>query len=192
MNDREIITGLIQGESSAFEYIWENYSTRIYNFICCNVKFDYDMADDILQDVFLHCLKKADQFNFKAKLSTWMFSIAYKKCCKSFRNARKTVSLTYDFEQDKNEEIELPSGENHDPEKKILWKQALNKYRKSLNALNKKQRIAWVLHKEQGLSHDEISEILNQSPNSCRILVSRAKKALLELIGVNSLNEIAY
>ena len=191
MDDREIMKGISQGREEAFNYLWENNHARLYNYVCSNVKYDKDLAEDVVQEVFMHCLEKADQFHFKSKISTWLFSIAYKKCCRAFRKSGREVSLSVENPDGITQIKDIPCGQNNNPEKIAVWKQIILKYRQCLYKLNAIQRSAWILHREQKMSHDEIAEILHKSPNSTRILVSRAKSALLDCIGVERLDDIA-
>ncbi len=69
-------------------HIWEEFSDRIYAFILSKVK-DRDLANDILQDVFLKIHTKLDTLNNDEALSGWLFSITRNTITDYYRKSQK-------------------------------------------------------------------------------------------------------
>jgi RNA polymerase sigma-70 factor, ECF subfamily len=189
--ERALVGRLLEGDEAAFEALWSRYYARVFRFSCSLLKHDRDLAEDVTQEVFVHCFEKLAQFRFESRLSTWMMSIAYRKCCRAMRNAGRTVSLNEEVpDADGMQFQELLTAFGADPQNMTAWREILDRYRHALGQLKDSQRSAWVLHREQNMPHEEIAAVIGKTPNSCRILVSRARVRLLELMGVEAFQDI--
>jgi RNA polymerase sigma-70 factor (ECF subfamily) len=192
IDERSLVARLLAGEEGAFDLLWREYYPRVFHFSYSLLRHDRDLAEDVTQEVFVHCFEKLHQFRFESKLSTWMMSIAYRKGCRAMRLAGRTISLNEavpDGEGQSFQDLMVAAGA--DPRQQTLWRQILDRYREALTQLQESQRSAWVLHREQGLPHETIAAIIGKTPNSCRILVSRARVRLLEIMGGEGLADLA-
>jgi len=183
------VAGLLAGEEAAFDELWRTCYPRVFHFTCSLLKHDRDLAEDVTQEVFVHCFEKIGQFRFESKLTTWMMSIAYRKGLRAMRRVARMTSLNTEQPEGGDAAIDRLAG-GGDPRRAAVWRELMERYRWALAALKDHQRSAWVLHREQGLAHDEIAAIIGKTPNSCRILVSRARVRLLALMGGEALDAL--
>ncbi|MBL4621866.1 MAG: sigma-70 family RNA polymerase sigma factor [Immundisolibacteraceae bacterium] len=91
----EILNKISSGDESAFADFYRLYESRLYRFICSKLNDSFE-ASDILHEVFLEVWRKADKFEGRSKVSTWLFGIAYYK---TMDRLRKKIPYTVDDEQ---------------------------------------------------------------------------------------------
>src|SRR6478672_10809569 len=96
--ERELITLLRQKDNGAFSYLYEHYSGALYGIIK-QIVADVDLANDVLQEVFVSIWKKIDSYDeSKGRLFTWMLNIARnasidKTRSRSFQQSRQQQTL---------------------------------------------------------------------------------------------------
>lgn len=75
------------GDVAAFQVLVERYRTPVYNFLLRSLR-DPQKAEDLLQDVFVRVIERAEKFRHEAKFSTWLYTIARNKCVDHFRRQK--------------------------------------------------------------------------------------------------------
>ena len=152
----------------------------VYNTAISIVQNEED-AEDITQDVFIRLYENIDGFREEAQLSTWIYRI--------------TINQALDFEKRKKRqkrgglikkiffvrEEEEPVNFNHpgvlldNKEKAAVLFQAIKK-------LPTNQRVAFTLHKIEGLSYKEVAGIMNISLYAAESLLLRARNGLKKIL----------
>ena len=84
----------LEGDSRAFRTLMERHSAKVYNFLIRS-SGRRDLADDLLQEVFMRIVKRAESFRGQAKFTTWMYTIARNLIIDTARRERhrRTVAL---------------------------------------------------------------------------------------------------
>lgn len=77
-NERELVLRIIQRDEKALLFIYQKYQKSIQNFINRKLK-DYDVAEEISQDVFLDFIEALRDFHFQSSVKTFLYSIAKNK-----------------------------------------------------------------------------------------------------------------
>lgn len=176
MNHSEISTGIRSGETPVFSELVEQWQNMVYNTAISIVQNEED-AEDITQDVFIKVYENMSGFRQEAQLSTWIYRI--------------TVNLALDFEKRKKRqkyggllkkiflvrEDEEPVNFNH-PGVQLDNKEKAAILFRALKKLPEKQRVAFTLHKVEGLSYKEVAEIMETTLFSVESLIGRAKTGL--------------
>ncbi|MEX0614627.1 MAG: sigma factor, partial [Methylophaga sp.] len=78
MDDVLMLERIASGDEQALGMFYQRYESRLFRFICSKIA-DHFEAADIVNEVFLEVWQKAEQFQQRSKVSTWLFSIAYFK-----------------------------------------------------------------------------------------------------------------
>lgn len=155
------------------------YQDRVYN-TCLGLLQNSEEAEEAAQDVFIEIYKSINKFRGDAKLSTWIYRIATTKSLERIRK-RKTQkrfaflqSLTggdNDYENTQHATFDHPGVilENKEHAQTLF---------ETIQELPESQRIAFTLHKVEGLPYQEIAEILETSISSVESLMFRARKNL--------------
>jgi len=183
MNEKELINSLQQGSESAFYELVDVYKERIFH-TCYGFVRNVEEAEDLTQEVFIELYQSVDKFNFKAKLSTWLYRIAVNKSLdlikynnrkKRFTGIKQVFGVDYEADSISATEDFEASAEIENRERAKVLQNALNK-------LPLNQKTAFTLNKYDGMSYAEIAEIMESSVSSIESLIHRAKKKLQKLL----------
>lgn len=178
--DLALITRFRNGDQSAFEEIVLASQDRIYN-VCRRMLGNAHDAEDAAQDVFLKAYQAISRFEPGASLATWLYRIAVNTC---IDYKRKPFFESLFKRSDEGEEIMIdPPSEQPSPERLVESKQIEQTLQKSLGKLSDKLRTAIILKEIEGLSYEEIAEVLEISMGTVKSRIARAREELFDLMG---------
>lgn len=166
----------------AFHMLVNAYSHMIYN-LCLQYAPNKLDAEDLTQEVFAAAYKNIHTFQGNAKVSTWIYSIALNKSKEFLRNQsrQKRSGVHIEIQQEDGSDKEFAIHFDH-PGVKLEHKEEAQIVFQAIESLPDNQRDAFILHRIEGKSYEEISEILNTSLSSVESLMFRAKKKLKEIL----------
>ncbi|TAL48420.1 MAG: RNA polymerase sigma factor [Chitinophagaceae bacterium] len=175
MTERELIEQLKQGEETAFKTIVEQWKDMVYNTVLGIVQNETE-AEDITQDVFIKVFENISSFKGESKFSTWLYKIATSKALDFLRSRKRKKRFGFMkslFGNGHEEEPQL--ADFYHPGVKLDNKERSVVLFKAIGKLPENQKAAFTLHKLEGLSYQEISEVLNTTVSAVESLMSRAK-----------------
>ncbi|MBD3419782.1 MAG: sigma-70 family RNA polymerase sigma factor [Chitinivibrionales bacterium] len=184
MNDHELISAIAAGDNTAFHRLVTRYRTMVYT-ACYRVIGSKADAEEIAQDVFVQVFRKAGNFEGKSKVSTWLYRIAVNLSLNFLRKqkwSRLFSPLSPTDEQTDSAMIVLPGKENDQPDARMNSRAERHMLQRALASLPGKQKAAFLLHKYDGLSYQEIADTLNTSLSSIESLIYRARKSLQKIL----------
>ena len=177
----EYIQLLKNGDRLAFNELVEKYQHKVFNTVLSITQQNQDV-EDICQEVFLQIFKSIKDFRGDSKLSTWIYRVSLSKAFEFERKKKAQKRINYfknviGFEIN---EIQVPDFNHpgvtlHNKEKAAILFKALKK-------LPDNQRLAFTLIKAEGLSYEEVGEIMNKSLKSIEGLIQRAKENLRTIL----------
>lgn len=167
------------GDSSAFEQIVQLYEKKVFN-IALRMSRNHDDALDISQDVFIRVYRSLPGFKEESSFSTWLFRITTNICIDHLRKkerSQKTVSL---YQQDEDgEEFELPMVDPAaSPEQEYERRELIETFRRCVDELPPDQREIIVLRDINGMSYEEISQVLDCNLGTVKSRINRARNRL--------------
>ena len=177
MDVSQLIVGLQQGNPDAFRHLVETYQHRVYNTVLTIVRLPED-AEDVAQEVFVQIYESIHTFGGEGKLTAWIYRIATTKALEAYRkrHARKrfaffTSLFTSDEEvfDDRLHPVDFahPGVQLEQQERaKVLFG--------AIDRLSDRQKVAFTLHHVEGLSYQEITEVMQISLSSVESLLHRA------------------
>lgn len=83
--DLELVGRIRVGDGTAFEQLYQQHSTRLYN-LASRMMGAHGEADDLLQDIFLLAYRKLGSFRGESSLGTWLYRLAMNHCLDVLRN----------------------------------------------------------------------------------------------------------
>jgi RNA polymerase sigma-70 factor (ECF subfamily) len=177
--DLSIIDRFKAGDSTAFEELVLKYQDRIYN-LCRHMLGNAHDAEDAAQDTFVKAYQKLNDFKPDASLYTWLYRIAVNTCL-DYKKRPFFESLFR--KSDEGEEfIEEPASDWPSPERLYESKQIGLALHGSIRKLSPKLRTAIILKEIEGLSYEEIADILDVSIGTVKSRISRARDELKILL----------
>ncbi|MBN2412246.1 sigma-70 family RNA polymerase sigma factor [candidate division KSB1 bacterium] len=183
LDDNELVRQYHAGVAMAFEELAERYHTFVLN-ICFRFLNDENDAKDAAQDIFVKVHFALNKFKPEAQFSTWLYRIAVNHCLNVLRSRkRKKWLLVFSgYSGDNKEYIDNIKDMKNNPEHHFDRKEKQQAINQALASLNDDYRTAVILHRYQGLSYKEISEVMGTSVSSIESKLFRAKKKLAELL----------
>ena len=178
--DEKLISKIAEKDRDAFVEFVRRYQSRIIN-LCFKLTVNRESAEEAAQEVFLQVYREARQFRGLSKVSTWVYRIAVNRSLNICRKVKRQGWLKNSRSLLKNgipESDEFPAPPQYSPDKILERKQEREFLKKALNSLPENQKIAFLLCHVEGLSYQEIAEILNTSVASIRSRIHRAKDRL--------------
>ncbi|MGM0843917.1 MAG: sigma-70 family RNA polymerase sigma factor [Bacillota bacterium] len=154
-----------------FEDIFNEYSDDVYKLAFTYVKRK-DIAEDLVQEVFVKVYKNLDKFQSNSSIKTWIISIAINQCKDYLRSAYyRYIYLS--------EKISfMAKGGTKTPEELVLEEFGKHLLTKDVLSLPVKYREVIILYYFQELKIKEITDVLNVNENTIKSRLSRAKEIM--------------
>jgi len=174
--DEELMFHLARGNDYALEVLVKRYELKIINFVYRMVG-DFDQAEDIAQEVFIRVYRHRERYRPIAKFSTWLYTIATNLAKSELRRRSifNPISLTL-------LKGERPSASKKGPESALLEKELGEKIQEGIGRLKANYRVPLVLRDVEGLSYEEISEIVGCPLGTVKSRINRARLKLREML----------
>lgn len=182
MDEKVLIKSLQQGNEHAFKQLVDLYQDNVYNTVLGFLHSPED-AEDVAQDVFIEIFYAIGKFREEAKLSTWIYRIVVNKSLEHIRRQKRQkrfAFFTNIFEVSENKKLHVTDFEH--PGVQLEHKENAKVLFAAISKLPENQKIAFTLHKVEGLSYQEVCKIMQLSLSSVESLMFRAKKNLKKLL----------
>ena len=145
---------------------------QIVSSICRRMLQNTDMAQDAAQQIWLEIIKSLRGFRGEAKISTWIYRIAYNVGVDYGRQKGKKRQVLLE----KNEkEILQQTRDNRNPAEWMGTREAIDS---AMQSLTEPQRMAVLMHHEQGFSMREVGDVLGCSESTARVHLFRGLQKL--------------
>ena len=172
-----------RGDQKAFEMLVIKYQRRIQRLIARMVR-DVDLVQDIAQETFIRAYRAMPQFRGDSAFYTWLYRIAVNTAKKALVDLKRDPLVTEsaragandDDDETSRVERELTDGET--PEALLASKQIAQAVNAAMEALSNDLRQAITLREIEGLSYEEIAELMNCPIGTVRSRIFRAREAI--------------
>lgn len=184
ISDEELMMRCRSGDTAAFELIVMRFKDQIINYICRSVG-DYHQAEDLAQETFLRIYKNACSYEPRSKFKNWLYLIATNLCRNEIRdrNRRKTDLLTeVSTEDQETDYLNLLPDFRYMPDRLYEKKERELIIQQKINCLPENQRLSLILVTYQGMSYEEIAEIIGCSVSAVKSLIHRSRQNMKKLL----------
>ncbi len=162
------------GDERAFKEIYWRYSARIYARLIKLLK-DEDVADSILQDVFLRIWERRAQIDLSQSFKAYLYKIAENYVYDYFRKVARDKRLQVRLRQITSELYHHIEEDIFKKENEVLIAEAIEK-------LPPQRKLVFKLCKVEGKSYEEASQILDISISTVSNQLVKATKAIKEYV----------
>lgn len=184
MSDREIDRALVervqQGDKRAFDLLVQKYWRKLTRLLSRMVR-DPDEVEDIAQETFIKAYRALPQFRGDAAFYTWLYRIGV-NTAKNYLVARgkamPTVSERTFSDDEEGVDERLVAQDINTPESELLSKQVAMAVNEAVEALPEELRTAITLREMEGLSYEEIAQMMNCPIGTVRSRIFRAREAI--------------
>lgn len=173
IDERSWVSRAREGDTAAFEAIYNRYERRIYAFIY-QLMGNSEDAYDLTQDTFVKAYSALPRTSpTDMNLSAWLHRIAWNSCMDVLRRRKLIKWLPWET-FDTNPALEPAATD--DPEGEFGQAETSSEVQVVLRKLAPKHRTALVLKEYQGMSCDEIGEVMNLTRSAVKSLLFRARE----------------
>ena len=184
MTETEFIEQLKNQTRASYSKLLDQFQLKVFA-TCISFVPNKEDAEDIAQEVFVEVFKSINKFKGDSKLSTWIYRITTNKCLEFIR--KKNTKKRFAFLQSISgnaipiDKTSYFTEMNH-PGILLENKERSETLFHAINLLSDAQKVVFTLHKVDGKSYQEISEITEKSISSVESLMFRSKKNLQKLL----------
>ena len=171
-----------RGDQRAFEMLVVKYQRRIERLISRMVRDD-GLVEDVAQETFIRAYRALPQFRGDSAFYTWLYRIAVNTAKKLLVERKRdpvisesTLVSHDDGDETSRVESELSDGET--PEAVLASKEIAATVNAAIDALSEDLRQAIVLREIEGLSYEEIADVMNCPIGTVRSRIFRAREAI--------------
>ena len=168
--DAKLMLAYVKGDTAAFETLYRKHKDALYRFFlrqCGNQA----LAEELYQDVWLRVIKARENYQAKAKFTTWLYRIAHNILVDHFRKPQAEKDEELDAEN-------IPDNAANDPEVILSGQEKIERFRVQLRSLPKEQVEVLLLKEEAGLSLEEIALTVGDSKETVKSRLRYAVKKL--------------
>ena len=183
--DAALVARTVAGDKKAYELLVIKYERRIQRLIGRMVR-DVDLVEDIAQETFIRAYRALAQFRGDAQFYTWLYRIAVNTAKKALMELKRDPTISENsFKSGDDDETsvlenELTSSET--PEAILASKEIAEMVNAAMAALPEELRQAITLREIEGLSYEEIAEMMNCPIGTVRSRIFRAREAISQKV----------
>ena len=177
--DWVVVKKVQAGDVSAFDKLILKYRERVYSIIY-NLCANREDTADLTQCTFIKAFQSINRFQGQASFFTWLYRIAVNATLTHLRKNKLRTFFSFEriTEEDKSSELIEALTDRTGADREVFVKELQEKLNEALQKLSINHRMVVTLFEIDGLSHNEIAEIMNCSVGTVRSRLHYAKQLL--------------
>ncbi|MCA1584886.1 MAG: RNA polymerase sigma factor [Acidobacteria bacterium] len=165
--DLELAGRIRAGDGAAFEELYKQHASRLYN-LAFRMAGSTQDADDLLQDIFLLAYRKLASFRGESSLGTWLYRLAMNHCLDVLRSRQARMNHHTDsLDDDDSVPVASPAP--------ALGAVSRIDLERAIGQLPRACRAAFLLHDVEGFGHNEVASLLGISEGTSKSQVHKAR-----------------
>ena len=183
--DSALVSRAQAGDVKAFEMLVVKYQRRIERLIGRMVR-DVDLVPDIAQETFIRAYRAIPQFRGESAFYTWLYRIAVNTAKKELMDRKRDPTVSESAlaaardEEDETSRAETELIDGETPEAVLASKQVAAAVNAAVQALSEELRQAITLREIEGMSYEEIAELMGCPIGTVRSRIFRAREAIAQ------------
>ena len=165
-----VIDACQRGDRDAFRLLFETYQEKVYSISLYYFKGDEASARDVTQQVFLKLMTRIVQFRGGAEFTTWLYRLVVNACLDEQRKLRRFIPF--------GDGLEMKKAEKGSQEEAFARVELADNVKAAIYELKPKLRLPILLKYVEGMSYEEMSEVLNCSKGTIASRLNRGHKIL--------------
>lgn len=172
INER-VIAACQRGDRDAFRLLFETYQERVFSISLYYFKGDEACAKDVTQAVFLKLMTKIEQFHGDSEFTTWLYRLVVNSCLDEQRKRRRFLPFGDGFEMGSRGVVEKGA-----QEERYARIELADSVKAAICELKPKLRLPILLKYVEGLSYEEMAEVIGCSKGTIASRMNRGHKIL--------------
>ncbi|MCL4471611.1 MAG: RNA polymerase sigma factor RpoE [Sulfuricella sp.] len=185
MGDREIDQQLVEraqhGDKRAFELLVEKYQRKLGRLLSRFIR-DPAEVEDVAQEAFIKAYRALPSFRGESAFYTWLYRIGINTAKNFLVSQGRRAPTTTEFDSEEAEGFEAAEQlrDINTPENMLMSKQVAEAVNKVMDTLPEELKIAITLREIEGLSYEDIADMMNCPIGTVRSRIFRAREAIAE------------
>lgn len=177
--ERTLVRQAQNGDLGAYDELMQRYQERVYATIY-HMTASHEDANDLAQEAFIKAFRALKSFKGDSSFFTWVYRIAVNKTINFLKQRKKRSQMSLndlDFNAEHDPGLIALISEKT-PRRDLNLAELHEKLNEALQKLSHVHRLVVTLHDVQGLSHDEISKIMDCNTGTVRSRLFYARQQL--------------
>lgn len=179
--DRDLVERARTGDRRAFGRLVEKYQRRVYA-LAFGILRQRDDAWDVAQEAFVKAYKKLDKFEGTSAFYTWLYRITYNLSIDTLRDKARRETVDLEDARATEDRGEGDARLSQHPDREAQRKELHRVLQEALSKLSDKHRAIIVLREVEGLSYEEMAEVLGISKGTVMSRLFHARQNLQTLL----------
>jgi RNA polymerase sigma-70 factor (ECF subfamily) len=187
MSEEDCVRRIQAGDDDAFDRLVALCGPRVYS-LTLRLLGNADDAADVAQEVFVRVFSALPRFKWDAAFSTWLYRIAVNACYDELKRRRRrplTLTECSDAETEPLVIEHMLVSSQPGTEDLLVQQERQAVITHAIRSLPDPFRAVLVLYDVQGLSYQEIAEVLGQNLGTIKSRLNRARNLLREKLSTN-------
>ena len=175
----DLVNRARRGDLQAYDELVKRYQERIYATLY-HMTSNHEDANDLAQEAFIKAYSALKSFKGGSSFYTWLYRIAVNKTINFLKQRKNKFHLSLndiDFNAEHDPDL-MALISDKTPARDVALSELQKKLNEALLTLSEPHRMVVVLHDVQGLSHDEIAEIMDCNIGTVRSRLFYARQQL--------------
>lgn len=180
-NDDLLVERAKRGDLAAFEQLVNQYERKVYS-LAYRLMGNHEDANDAAQEAFIRVFRMLPDFRGDSSFATWLFRIVSNACLDELRRRKRQPVTSIDSRievSDGEVEREIPDAADT-PEQALERVEVQKLVQYGIQSLDEDYRSVLVLRDIQGLSYNEVADVLGLTMGTVKSRLNRARAALKE------------
>ena len=179
-DDVTLVDAAKQGDMAAFEQLVKRHTAMIFR-VAMHIMASREDAEEVVQDAFFKAFQHLQDFEGRARFSTWLTRIAVNAALMKLRSLRRATTISIDEERDDGTALgEKIADWKPNPEQLYSRTELREILQRALAALPYSYRVVFLLRDVEGVSIAETAEMLGLSDSNVKARLFRARLKLRE------------
>ena len=177
--ERDLVKRVRQGELGAYDELVRLYQERIYATIY-HMTSNHEDANDLAQETFIKAFQAIKSFKGGSSFYTWLYRIAVNKTINFLKQHRHRIHMSLndlDFQAEHDPDL-VALISDKTPRRDVNLSELQEKLNTAMQKLSEVHRLVVTLHDVQGLSHEEIADIMGCNIGTVRSRLFYARQQL--------------
>jgi RNA polymerase sigma factor (sigma-70 family) len=179
ISEKELVARARRGEMEAYDGLVRRYRERIYATLY-HMTSNHEDANDLTQESFIKAFQALKSFKGGSSFYTWIYRIAVNKTINFLKQRKNRASMSLndlDFNAEHDPDLVALISDNT-PRRDMGLTELAEKLNGAMQKLSEQHRLVVTLHDVQGLSHEEIANIMDCNVGTVRSRLFYARQQL--------------
>jgi len=179
LSDRDLVSRAQREDKEAFEELIRRHQQRVFA-VAARILRKREDVEDISQQVFVKAYFSLKRFDQRAAFSTWLYKITVNECWDLLRK-KKVRPLLYesDLSEEQSQQVTSAEGARTTGPDVLERISARQRVERLLSGLDQRDRTMLILKEVEGLSIEEIGDVMEINANTVKVRLFRARRKIV-------------